>query len=282
MTSEINNKDSRVEEIYQSMRIRMIQFDTNPWLNDVRTRMLVWIQELANQRGKGLHYLGMPSVMFYDVKDWLTYLGEVSSVELMTDIYTKQAISGPKLGIPYNGYLGDIDYVIHNAKDYNERKLEGPFDLVFLDYWEDIFYQKVNRLHTASSLAAQQYLCGQKEWIFALSHRVEEKNEDAYFALTSQINETERVQFDDSQLQHAYSVIWNMKKAFVEKGYRSAGIELYMYAQRLHYVFKLEHMLQSDPVNPLMSDLRVWKEGNEQELFVELDISKGELHGKSN
>jgi len=113
--------------------------------------------------GKPLTYFGLPSEGFYDVLDWLPYIGQVFAVE-RGDPYNherKQATllsKAIRLGLHERLVLlrGEVNQMIVRGEDDVGQELVYPFELVNFDYGGALLYPDRFRVEALEKFVRDQ------------------------------------------------------------------------------------------------------------------------------
>ncbi len=240
---------TRQKTLYSALRRNSLKFVTTDAKDEIREFMKGKICDLEKRKGKKLHYFGLPSLDFLDVRCWYESIDCVTSVEIEKSIYLQQSEVFASLNIDASltTICADVDDVITDLESCVVN-MQNHMDIVFLDYYDDLLSSQYNRIEVIKILLEKQLAYRNQKFLLSFSHHLNDENSNFYnTSLKDDINlETDFDKYGCSQIEDMMirNIVALTVDTCIKTGYGLSSYDLHLYRQndgriRTHHTLEM-------------------------------------------
>lgn len=170
--------NKRIDYLYSVMKRNYLSYKNSYNKEFIRNLISEMLQKEIINKGRKLDYLGMSSLYFYDVQQWKEYIRNITCIEIEKVIYDKQEEVFNSLYLT-NINLKTLNYDIDDYEAY-KNLLDNTYDLIYLDYWDDLISKSVNRIISIEKYIEMQVQCNLESFVLSFNHSFTPGNELHY------------------------------------------------------------------------------------------------------
>lgn len=255
--------NNRIDYVYTEMKRNYISYKNTYNKEFARSLISNMIEKEIINKGRRLNYLGMPSLYFYDVYQWKEYIQNIACIEIEKIIYDKQEEVFNSLHFS-NIKLKRINADIDNFVSY-KNLLDNAYDLIYLDYWDDLISKTVNRITTIRRYVELQKQNNMDSFVFSVNHSFTPGNEWYYSEVLHLDKECSFYKICD--VLKVADIIYDRIKTYCSlNGYGINKSNFVLYKQR-NEVLRMNYALHIHKNYTGDTEKDIWQEVEERKFF---------------